>query len=364
MKLQMASGSYGGVRWKSTYYTLDTYEWDTIGIDGYFPGTFLLPGEHTFDFRAPSFDSTDPDMKPMSMREISVGVEKRLMENLTLSVRGVNKHLNWAIEDIGVLLPDGEHYYTTNPGGPFIEEKYAEARAAGLIPENAPDCPKATRNYWAVNLAVDKRFSNAWMAGVSYTWSRLFGNYNGLASGDEYGRTDPNTERYFDLWYLAFNRNLQVNNGVLPGDRTHYIKAYGSYTTPFGLTGGLILNAYSGIPTSTEWALDVQGYLPFGRNDLGRTPFLWFANVYLSYEIRMGKNAFSVNLNVDNVFNTKTATRIYSIYNQGSVAVSDAVLAGGGWNINDYDPVLDPRYLQKMSFYGPLSARVGVRFSF
>ncbi len=38
MKLEMAAGSYGGTKWKSTYYTLDTYEWDKIGVNGYFPG--------------------------------------------------------------------------------------------------------------------------------------------------------------------------------------------------------------------------------------------------------------------------------------------------------------------------------------
>ncbi|MEN6561004.1 MAG: TonB-dependent receptor [Acidobacteriota bacterium] len=365
MKLQMAAGSYGGFKWKSTYYKLDTYEWDKIGVDGYFPGDFLLPAPYTFDFRPVSFDSTDPGMKPMSMREISLGVEKKLMTDLSVSLRFVNKHLLWAIEDIGVLLPEGEFYYTTNPGGAFIKEKYAAARAAGLIPANAPDCPKATRNYYGVNFAVDKRFSNAWMAGFSYTWSRLWGNYNGLASGDEYGRTDPNTERYFDLWYLAFDRNLKPVDGVLPGDRTHYFKAYGSYTLPFGLTAGLIVNAYSGLATSTEWALDVQGYLPNGRNDLGRSPFTLFANAYLAYQFKVGKNSFEVNLNVDNVTNTKTAQRIYAIYNQGTVTVPEDVIASGsGWDINDYSPVLDPRFKQKMNFYGPISARVGLRFSF
>jgi hypothetical protein len=373
LKLQMAAGSYGGNKWKSTYYTLDTYRWDEIGVDNFFPGTFLLPEEtgapaapHTFDFRAPSFDSTDPDMKPMSMREISIGVEKKLMTDLSLSVRGINKHLLWAIEDIGILLSDGEHYFTTNPGGPFITEKYAEARAGGQIPTNAPDCPKAIRNYYAVNVALDKRFSNSWMGGISYTWSRLWGNYNGLASGDEYGRTDPNTERYFDLWYLAFDKTLKSAVGLLPGDRTHYFKAYGSYTLPFGLTAGLIVNAFSGLVTSTEWALDVQGYLPDGRGDLGRSPFTIFANAYLAYQFKVGRNSFEINLNVDNATNTKTAQRIYAIYNQGAVSVPDSVLATGaaGWNINDYDPVLDPRYRMKMSFYGPISARVGLRFAF
>ncbi len=363
MKLQMASGSYGGFKWKSTYYALDTYEWDKIGVGGNFPGRQLLPGG-TFDFRAPSFDSTDPNMKPMSMREISFGAEKKLRDDLALSLRFVNKHLLWAIEDIGILLPDGEHYYTTNPGGSFINAKYATAREAGLIPTNAPNCPKAKRDYYGVNLALDKRFSNNWMGGVSYTWSRLVGNYNGLASGDEYGRTDPNTERYFDLWYLAFDRNLKKIDGLLPGDRTHYFKAYGSYTFPFGLTTGLIVNAMSGIPTSTEWAMDVQGYLPFGRNDLGRTPFLWFANAYVAYDFKIGPTRLNINLNVDNLFNVKTAQRVYSIYNQGADPVGDARIAQGTWDINDYNPILDPRYKKEMSFYGPITARLGVRLSF
>jgi hypothetical protein len=367
MKLNMAVGSYGGDKWKSTYYALDDYRWPLIGVNNYFPGRLLFTGnpEGTLDFRAPSYDSTDPDMKPMTMREISLGGEYRIRENLALSVRGVYKHLVWAYEDIGILLPDGEHYFITNPGGPFITEKYAMARAAGLIPEKAPNCPKAKRDYWGFNIALDKRFSNNWQGGLSFTYSSLTGNYNGLVSGDEYGRQSPNTERYFDLWYLAFDYNLNPLDGALPGDRPLYFKLYGSYTFNFGLTAGIILNAMSGIPTSTEWALDVQGYLPYNRNDLGRTPFLWYSNFYLAYDFKIkGNTKFQINVNVDNLFDIKTAQRIYAIYNRGAVAVSDAVLAGGAWDINDYHPVLDPQFKKERDFYGPLTVRLGFAFSF
>ena len=34
------------------------------------------------------------------------------------------------------------------------------------------------------------------------------------------------------------------------------------------------------------------------------------------------------------------------------------------WDINDFAPVLDPRFKQQMNFYGPVSARVGLRFTF
>jgi hypothetical protein len=364
MKLEMAVSSFGGTKWKSTYYSLDTYEWDKIGVNNYFPGHLLLPAPYTIDFRAPSFDSVDPGMKPMTQQEISLGLEKRLREDLALSVRLVSKHLLWTIEDCGILLPEGEMYFTTNPGGAFIKEKYAEARAAGLIPMAAPDCSKAKRDYYAVNIAVDKRFANGWLGGISYTFSSLRGNFNGLASGDEVGRTDPNTERYFDNWYVSLTRDLKPSTGPLPGDRPHYFKAYGSYSFPFGITAGMVLNAMSGTPTSTEWAMDYQGYLPLGRANQARAPFLWFANFYVEYNLKLGRSNLNINLNVDNVFDVKTAQRIYPIYNQGAVAISDERIAQGSWDINDYDPVLDPRYLMKANFYGPLTARIGIRFGF
>jgi hypothetical protein len=77
MKLEMAEGSYGGFKWKSSYFTLDTYKWNEIGINGYYPGTHLT----TIDWRIPSFDSTDTDLKPMSQQEIVVGAEKKIMDN-------------------------------------------------------------------------------------------------------------------------------------------------------------------------------------------------------------------------------------------------------------------------------------------
>jgi hypothetical protein len=372
MKLEMAAGSYGGTKWKSTYYSLDTYEWDKIGINNYFPGTPLMPAPYTIDFRAPSFDDTDPDMKPMTQQEISLGLEKRLQENLALSVRLVNKHLLYAIEDCGIVLPGAEKYFTTNPGSNFLKEKYAEARAAGLIPANAPDCTNAKRDYYAINIALDKRFSNNWLGGISYTFSSLKGNYSGLASGDEiatdslgtHARTNPNVARYFDNWYVSLTRDLKPSVGPLPADRPHYFKAYGSYSFPFGLTTGLVLNAMSGTPTSTEWAMDYQGYMPLGRGNQKRAPFLWFANFYIEYNLKLGKNNLNINLNVDNLFDVKTAQKIYPIYNQGSVAISDERIAQGTWDINDYAPVLDPRYLQGEYFYSPLTARLGLKFSF
>ena len=364
LKLEMAAGAFGGFKWKSTYYSLDTYKWDEIGVNGYFPGRPLLPYPYTIDFRVPSFDIVDPALKPMTQREVSLGLEKRLGYDLAFSLRFANKQLLQAIEDIGVWTSWGKKLYISNPGSDFIRAKYAEARAAGLMPDDAPDCPKAKRDYTAFAISLDKRFSGNWLGGLSYTLSRLWGNYSGLASGDTPDRGAPYTENYFDSWYVSRDLNLNESTGPLPGDRTHYLKAYGSYSFPFGVTTGIVLNAMSGTPTSTEWAMDYQGYCPFGRADQARAPFLWFANFYIEYNLKLGKNTLNINLNVDNVFDIKTAQRIYPIYNQGALAISEDRIAQGPWNINDYAPVLDPRYLMESDFYAPLTARLGFKFSF
>jgi hypothetical protein len=84
----------------------------------------------------------------------------------------------------------------------------------------------------------------------------------------------------------------------------------------------------------------------------------------VEYNLKLGRNNLNINLNVDNLFDIKTAQRIYPIYNQGAVAVSKERIAQGPWDINDYEPVLDPRYLMEADFYGPLTARLGLKFSF
>jgi len=163
---------------------------------------------------------------------------------------------------------------------------------------------------------------------------------------------------------------LNKIDGVLPGDRTHQFKAYGSYTFDFGLTVGAIVNAMTGIPVSTEYAMDAEGYLPFNRGDMGRTPFLMFANLYAEYNLKLGNNTLNFNVNIDNLFNTRTAMRTYSRFNIGNVAVTDEQLVNNAWDINTIGYTPDPLYGTDMWFYGdglrgsPFRVRLGVKFMF
>jgi len=369
IKTYMAAHSYAGFKWKSAYYTLDTYEWNKIGVNDYWPGELRL----VYDWRHPSFETTDPNLKPVSQREISLGAEKKLIENLSLTVRFVQKHLRYTIEDVGVLTPYGEVYFECNPGYGY---SITGTKEYPIDPKYWP-CPRAKREYYAVNISFDKRLANNWLGGFSYTWSRLEGNYSGLGSSDEYGRTSPYVERNFDNWAMSYDKSGKPLDGPLPTDRPHFFKLYGAYSFPFGLTVGAVTNAMSGTPFTERWYyLNVSTMYPFNRyyyrDEQGnlkrkRTPFLWFTNMYAVYNFRLGDRfRVSIDLNVDNVFNIKTARRYYDLKMQANMTVSEAMVLSKNWDLTtpgiNYIP--DPRFMMKMEFYPPISARLGFKFSF
>ncbi len=365
MKLYTAAQAFGGRTSGFSAHALDTYEWDKIGINGYYPGTELLTANTLF------FDpsSIDPDLKPMSQREVSFGVEKKIAENISATVRLVQKHLRYAIEDVGVISGPDVFYYETNPGYGYSRP----VSQGGKFDDRYPAVPRAKREYWGLNLSLDKRFSENWFGGFSYTWSRLTGNYSGLASSDEYnrdgtGRNSPNVERNFDTWYLAYDKSLNPIDGPLATDRPHVFKLYGAYTFPFGLTLGMLANAMSGRPITEYWNLNSDEYMPYNRGNMGRTPFLRTLNLYAEYALRLGKTTVAFNVNVDNVFNVATTTAYFPWRNINNLTVTEDMILAGNWQLDEsvgYGPDnVNNAFGLAGLFYPPISARLGMRVSF
>jgi hypothetical protein len=372
IKTYQAVHSYAGFKWKSAYYELNDYRWDQWGAMPP-PGNPLML---ILDWRAPSFESTDPDLKPVSQDELSGGVEKMLMENVSLTARFVYKHLRYMIEDVGVFVPGvGEEYYEANPGYGYTLHV---GNGTGKMDPMYPETPKAKRDYYALNLSVDKRLSNNWLAGASYTWSRLQGNCSGLAAADEFGRVSPYVERMFDNWAMAITKDLSYLDGPLPTDRTHFFKFYGAYTFPFRLTVGAVVNAMSGTPFTETWSILGVYWYPFSRgyerqgtsgNELkqSRTPFYWFANAYAEYNLRLaGKYTLQFNINLDNAFDLKTSARLYEYRTYYQLAVDEDTVLTGNWDLtsDDYGFEQHPLYKMKRDFMGPIAVRLGVKFIF
>src|SRR5205814_2100090 len=111
-----------------------------------------------------------------------------LSRSMSIGVRYTHKWLDRTIEDSGINVPNvGEVFFIANPGFGVAEQ---------ILPKPAPPMPKAQRDYDGVEFRLIKRMANRWYLNTSYLYSRLFGNYGGLASSDENGRNAPNVDRY------------------------------------------------------------------------------------------------------------------------------------------------------------------------
>jgi hypothetical protein len=291
-----------------------------------------------------------------------------------LTVRFVNKHLRYVIEDVGFQVPGvGEVYYEANPGYGYTLHV---GNSTGKMDPKYPETPKAKREYYAVNVSLDKRLARNWLGGVSYTWSRLSGNSSGLSASDEFGRTSPYVERQFDNWAMTVDKQLNYIDGPLNTDRTHFFKLYAAYSFPFHLTLGTVVNAMSGQPFTEYWSLLDAYMFPFSRNHYRegttgndikskRTPFLWFANAYAEYNLKVGKYTINFNVNVDNIFNTKTAQRLFEYRTLYDIGINEDAVLSKNWDLaNGEDFVQDPRFGAQMTFYPPIAVRFGVKFVF
>jgi hypothetical protein len=172
-------------------------------------------------------------------------------------------------------------------------------------------------------------------------------------------------ERNFDTWYLAYDKNLNPIDGTLATDRPHVFKVYGAYTFPFRLTVGAVVTAMSGRPMTEYWSISLDNFMPYNRGNLGRTPFLWVANFYAEYSLRMGKTSLSFNVNVDNVFDTSATTAYFPFRNLFDLTVTEDQILSKDWELDEsVGFVPNPAFRMKGLFFPPVAARLGLRFSF
>ncbi|PYQ54246.1 MAG: hypothetical protein DMF78_06650, partial [Acidobacteria bacterium] len=341
LKMDLPRQSFGGAKWTQYYFSLDTPNWPSIVDAPGCPATpSSCPGRQLLfrDFRFPSNDAIQADIKPMKLQEAVVGADHELSPTLSVGIRYVHKQVDRAIEDIGNLDAAGnETYVIGNPGlGP---------NAVYVVPGTGQPIalPKAKRDYDSVELTLNRRLSNHWSARASYLWSRLFGNYPGLSQSDENGRVDPNIGRSFDYPIMMFDQNAQAVFGVLPTDRTHQGKLQALYDSPFGVSVGANLYMFSGIPITREAAFIAGSNYPvqyLGRGSDGRTPFFSQLDMYAQYEIKLGgRRRLMLSANVLNVVDTEALIAAQRL-------------------------TRDPRFLQDFGYQRPREARLGVRLTF
>jgi hypothetical protein len=360
------------------------------------------------------FHAVDPNIKPVREHEYTVGTDWEFRPNTVFSARFTDKNLDRTIEDIGLMFfaNDGvtlqEQYMIGNPG---FGTSVSDFKAFGF-----PGTTKAIRNYKGLELRVDKRFSNNWYTTLSYTRSRLFGNYSGLSSSDETGRNAANTNRYFDMPWITYDAHGNLSNGLLATDRPNTFKAFGAYRFNYGLFGkkmetevGGTQLIYQGTPITSHvniqilgdqgtasTADDVVNFVPSfvnGRGDLGRTEVFTQSDLLARHRVRLTeRTSLLFQFNVLNLFNERnvmdrsgsiirtasTAVTAGNEYNNPAAfatyrartfaeAVNLFITNPGDWQTHLSVPlssVQNPFYNQPVSFQAPRSARfsIGVQF--
>jgi hypothetical protein len=359
MKQSAARDGFGGGTFTMNYYTLDTYDYTTL--HGTSPSGRKIM---VLDFRTPHL--LDPAIKPARTADISGGTEFQIGKGLTASIGFVHRQLANAIEDAYILQSNGAYRQVLG--------SYGQGQLASPYGVGFPNQPKFVRKYDGADFQLHKRFSNSWMANLSYTYSRLWGNYDGLADQDTQQSTDvnPNVGLYCDYLEGCYTASGAVDTGRLSTDRPHQFKLNGSYTFGFGLTVGAFFQALSGAPVTPT--LGVNSALvthPAGRGGAGRLPSLTQTDLSLNYSVKLaGKVRAGLVFNVLNVFDQDTDIRKFQgmLPGQGVITVNKATYFGGYDYMALYDalPVAskDARFLKVDRYQPPRSARISIKFDF
>lgn len=333
-KYELPRGSFGGDLFLRDYFViLASNPSPTFYTRSY----ALNPANNVkrLDFRVPSNSTNDfrvePNLKAQQQTEFTGGIQYQLLKNMVVGARYIHKQIDHAIEDIGyhiaTTIPGttqtqgSEAYYIGNPG-----EGICKVGGCGAYgPGYTQAIPKPERKYDALEITASKRFSGNYSFDSSYTYSRLFGNYPGLASSDEFivngsARNSPNVNRLFDQPFVGYSVGGAPDNGLLPTDRPHVFKFSGSYSYNWSKLFGRELGksnnttdfstffvAQSGTPLTTRVdLLDVTTIPLYGRGDLGRTPIYTQTDFYVQHTYRFGRdNRYSIvgEFNVLNAFN-------------------------------------------------------------
>jgi len=258
----------------------------------------------------------------------------------------------------GTTLPNGTPYavgglcYNTNAQGNLGGEVGPNGQP---IPDGIPDgFPKPIHHYKAVEIEVNKSFSNNWMLRANWRIASLTGNYEGAFRNDN-GQSDPNISSLFDFTNGIVNMlGQQYAPGPLNTDRRHVVNVYTSYvftkTALKSLEIGTGVNLSSGTPISelaNHPAYGNAGEVPLGgRGAEGRTPVTGQVNLHLNRPVKVTEKS-TLNLTAD-LFNIANSRPITSIDQTAQISFSSS---------NNPDFLKVARWSYQRPFYARFSVR-------
>jgi Carboxypeptidase regulatory-like domain/TonB-dependent Receptor Plug Domain len=333
---------------------------------------FILAGLHAATF--------DPDAKASYQREFLTGFEYELFPSTSVGIRYIRRDTPRILEDIGtaqmVLYDlgtpglDSVEYFITN-----VNSDTPTLAAPAGVPQARFEDPE--HKYQAVETTITKLAGN-WTLTGSYRWSKLQGNYEGFYRSDN-DQSDPAITSLFDFptddpsyseigtpefGYQGDIRYLgcSLGCGLLPNNRTHQVKLFGSYLWK-DLNVGMGFTAGSGRPLTDLAAnpnYDSSGEIPRTVRGAGfetvdgfrdRSPSEVLVNAHVDYALKFGGRQVMLIADAFNLFNNQEATN-YENCSEEAFATPNA----------NFGQPVDGCEGRFPSFLDPFKLRLGVRF--
>jgi hypothetical protein len=258
--------------------------------------------------------------------EVTAGYERMMGSGVTLGVRGTRRVLAEVIED--GLAPVTVERILGNPGRGRLDF-----------------LPRLRRSYSALAFTADWRPGRRGSISASYVLSRNHGNYGGLYD-HEVSYEAPNGATAPDLVEQVPN-----SEGLLPNDRRHVFKLYGSYRVGSGFGVGTFFVWQTGTPLSELGATFLPAHFAYlrPRGTVGRTPALRDLSLRITYEPpALARSAASVRVVVD-LLHVATGRRAVTV-DQLHYAALDA---------QGRQTAPNPNYLQPSRYQPPMGVRLG-----
>jgi len=287
----------------------------------------------------------DTSIDPMYQDELILGYQTMLNDDWSFGVKYTQRDLKSVIDDITIDKairannwdgPNGNVYVLTNPGTD-VEVAY-DTDGNGTLEQvslNGADLgyPDPKRMYHAVEFSLVKAWDDLWSVNANYTWSHSYGNAEGYVKSDN-GQDDAGLTTDWDFPYL-----MDGAYGNLPNDRRHTFKVYGSYAITENLLLGANVLIQSGRPVNgfghglPVGYGDANDQYEYGqtyyigssnenftpRGSFGRTPWVFKLDMNLRYDTVIQDADVTFQLDVFNVLNAQSVTRVDEEQNDGSV---------------------------------------------
>ena len=312
-------------------------------------------GENWVEFERVTHEnlySMDPNIKHPFMEQFTIGIERELFKDASLSVTYINRSWKKQIGPVDraadyteiPITVDGYGDYTIYERTPetvstfnYLITNYTTASSPWIL-------ANPYRKYSGLEIMFNKRFSNRWQILASYVFSRTHGTIdNGTADDIGYGGS-------------TFDPNFYINaDGNATYDPTHMIKILASYLVP---VVDLSISAYFQGITGDAWTSRYRSYLL----NQGRVTFFLEDRGANHYPMR--KN---LDIRLEKIFTIAKKYRLGLLLDVFNVFNDDNVTSWG--TRVDYDWYSDGSYPSTTGheLYGivlPRQARIGVRLIF